>query len=310
MKAPAHPVTARPIGREGGSLERPAAAPFQAPYAEHSKAPATWEAYRRDWAQWEAWLAPFGVRPDDATPEHVAAWCVDLADQWKASTVGRKVASISAMYRFVGRRSPARSDLVRTTLAGIRRAKGTARRQAAPLTADLLRQIVADLDRDRPTDCRDAAVLLVGFALAGRRSELVALDVADVVYVNGGMKVRIANSKTDQEAVGATVGVPTGASAQSCPVGWLRRWLAVSGIRSGPIFRMVDHGGYARGGRLAPQSVGVIVKQHAARIGLDATQYSAHSLRAGLATSAASGGAATLRIADHGRWRSIAILQG
>lgn len=238
MKAPAHPVTARPIGREGGSLERPAAAPFQAPYAEHSKAPATWEAYRRDWAQWEAWLAPFGVRPDDATPEHVAAWCVDLADQWKASTVGRKVASISAMYRFVGRRSPARSDLVRTTLAGIRRAKGTARRQAAPLTADLLRQIVADLDRDRPTDCRDAAVLLVGFALAGRRSELVALDVADVVYVNGGMKVRTptarpirrrsgrpwvcrpARRRSRARSDGCAAGWPCPASGQGRSFGW------------------------------------------------------------------------------------------
>ena len=106
-------------------MERPAAAPFQAPYAEHTKAPATWE------AQWETWLAPLGVRPDDATPEHVAGWCVDLADEHKASTVGRKVAGISAMYRFMGRRSPAaRTSSARRWRASVgRRAPHRGRRR-------------------------------------------------------------------------------------------------------------------------------------------------------------------------------------
>ena len=242
--APQLPITATRDDTDGGTLERPVSAPFQALYAEHSKAPATWAAYRRDWRQWTAWLAPFGVRPDDATPEHVAAWCEDLADAHEASTVGRKVASLSAMYRFMGRRSPTRIDLVRTTLAGIRPAKRTARRQAAPLTADLLRQITADLDPDRPADCRNAALLLVGFAMAGRRSELVALDVSHVEFVHGGMTVTIAKSKTDREGAGATIG----ASAQACPVAWLRRWLSIAGIESGPIFRMVDAHGNVRQG--------------------------------------------------------------
>jgi site-specific recombinase XerD len=61
---------------------------------------------------------------------------------------------------------------------------------------------------------------------------------------------------------------------------------------------------------LAAQTVGLVVKRHAARVGLDPARYSAHSLRAGFATSSAGGGAQTLRIADHGRWRSIAVLQG
>lgn len=247
--APQLPITATRDDTDGGTLERHVSAPFQAPYAEHSKAPAIWAPYRRDWRRWTAWLAPFGVRPDDATPEHVAAWCEeDLADTHKASTVGRKVASLGAMYRFMGRRSPTRTDLVRTTLAGIRRAKGTARQQAEPLTADLLRQITADLDPDRPADCRNAALLLVGFAMAGRRSELVALDVSHVEFVHGGMTVTIAKSKTDQEGAGATIGVPTGASAQACPVAWLRRWLSIAGIESGPIFRMVDAHGNVRQG--------------------------------------------------------------
>lgn len=95
------------------------------------------------------------------------------------------------------------------------------------------------------------------------------------------------------------MGVPAGASAATCPVAWLRRWLAVAGIDDGPIFRMVDAYGNVRDGRLSAQSVCLIVKRHAERVGFSVA-YSAHSLRAGLATSAASGGAATLRIADHG----------
>jgi hypothetical protein len=168
--APVETVTAG-----GGSLVRPAAVPLDAPYAEHSKAPATWAAYRRDWRQWTAWLDGLGVRPDDATPSHVAAFAADLADAQKAPTVCRKVASIGAMYRVAGRRSPTRDDVVRTTLAGIRRNLGTKPRRAAPLTADLLRQVVAGLDPARLADCRDASLLLVGFALAARRSELVGL---------------------------------------------------------------------------------------------------------------------------------------
>lgn len=303
---PSHPV----IATDGGSLVRPAAAPFQAPYAMSSKAESTWQAYRRDWVQWDAWLAQRGVRTDDATPEHVAQWAAHLAQSCKASTVQRKISSLGALYRFTGRKSPTRDDHVRTTLAGIRRAHGVARKQAAPLTADLLRQLCTDLDPAHPAHARDAALLLLGFAAALRRSELVALDCADVVFVNGGAKVRIAKSKTDQEGEGTTIGVPTGATPATCPVAWLRRWVAVSGITQGALFRMVDAHGNVRCKRLAAQSVGVVVKRHAQRIGLDPRAYSAHSLRAGLATSAAGGGAQTLRIADHGRWRSISVLQG
>jgi hypothetical protein len=130
---------------------------------------------------------------------------------------------------------------VRLTLAGIRRAKGTARKQARPSTADLIRQVVTDLDADRPADCRDAALLRGGFALAGPPGpELVALDVDHVEFVHGGMKVLIAKSKTDQAGEDVTVGVPTAASAATCPVASLRRGLAVGGIDDGPIFQVVD----------------------------------------------------------------------
>ena len=90
------------VEASGGPLVRPADAPFTAPYAEHSKAPATWDAYRRDWSQWEAWLAPLGVKPDDATGRHVAEWCEHLADTHKASTVCRKVSSLGGLYTFQG----------------------------------------------------------------------------------------------------------------------------------------------------------------------------------------------------------------
>lgn len=302
-------MTAHPdVATAAGPPERDRPSPRA--YAAASKAEATWRAYRSDWSQWAQWCARRGVDPWDADPEHVAEWAADLAQTVRPSTVGRKVAAMSSVYRMAGRPSPARDDRVRLTLAGIRRTHGAAPAKAAPLTADLLRQVVGQLDPARPADVRDAAVLLVGFALAGGRSELVALEWGDVAFVHGGMRVTIRRGKGDQEAHGVTVGVPTGAHAATCPVGWLRRWQTLTGASDGAVFRPVDRNGRVRDTRLSAQSVRRIVKARCEAVGLDPARYSAHSLRAGYGDVGGVGGASTLRIADHGRWRSLNVLQG
>ena len=279
-------------------------------YAAASKAANTWRAYRTDWSQWSAWCAGHDVDPWHAQPEQVALWVSDLAATYKPSSIGRKVAALSALHKMAGRLSPTRDDRVRVVLAGIRRAHAAPAKQAAPLTGDLLRPLIADLDTERMVDVRDGALLLLGFAAALRRSELVALDVADLEFVAGGVRVKVRQSKVDQEGHGAVVGVPNGERSDTCPVRWLQRWLATSGIEEGPLWRMVDAWGHVRDGRMAATTVGVIVKRHCDRTGLDPSRFSAHSLRSGLATSAASGGAHVLRLADHGRWRSLATVRG
>jgi integrase len=135
---------------------------------------------------------------------------------------------------------------------------------------------------------RDRALLLLGFALAARRSELVALDVADLEDCPEGFRITIRRSKTDQEGAGAKVAVCRGSIA--CPVAAVKEWLAAAGIIEGPVFRPVGKGGRLRPGRLSPQMVALIVNAYAARLGLDPGAFSGHSLRSGFLTSAAATG--------------------
>jgi integrase len=150
-------------------------------------------------------------------------------------------------------------------------------------------------------------LLLLGFAGAFRRSELVALDISDIEETPDGIKITIRRSKTDQEGVGQTIAIPFGKIA--CPITALKEWIAVADIQSGAIFRSVNRHGRV-GERLTDQSVSDIVKEHAARLRLDPKQFAGHSLRAGFLTSAASRGASIFKMMDVSRHHSVDTLRG
>jgi integrase len=155
---------------------------------------------------------------------------------------------------------------------------------------------------------RDRALLLLGFAGAFRRSELVALTVADLIEAEGGFRVLIRRSKTDQEGQGQEIAIPAGGKLR--PVEAIKTWLAAARIATGPVFRPV-----AKGGRVLPQpltdrSVANIVKAYAAEAGLDPDLFSGHSLRAGFLTSAAEAGASLLKMAEVSRHASLDTLRG
>jgi integrase len=167
--------------------------------------------------------------------------------------------------------------------------------------------MVAEGKRDLAGKC-DRALLLLGFALAARRSELVALDVADLEECPEGLRVTIRRSKTDQEGAGAVVAVCRGSIA--CPVASVKDWLAAADIADGPVFRRVGKGGRVLPGRLHPQNVALIVKAYAARLGLDPGAFSGHSLRSGFLTSAAARGASLFKMMDVSRHKSVDTLRG
>jgi integrase len=149
-------------------------------------------------------------------------------------------------------------------------------------------------------------LLLVGFGGALRRSELVALDVADIAETETGLLVTVRGSKTDQERAGATIAIARGDVA--CPANALREWLDAAGIEDGPIFRPIDKGGTVRPSRLTDRSVANIVKAYAERAGFDASAFSGHSLRAGFLTSAAGKGA-SFKMMDVSRHKSVDTLR-
>jgi integrase len=160
---------------------------------------------------------------------------------------------------------------------------------------------------DSIKDLRDRALLLIGFAGALRRSELVGLDVADIEHVRQGIILSLRRSKTDQDGEGRTIGIPFGRT-RWCPVAALDLWLTASAITAGAVFRPVDRHGRMHGARLSGEAVSLVVRQWVAAAGLDATKYSGHSLRAGLATSAAQAGVPTWRIRTQMRHASDAML--
>jgi hypothetical protein len=197
-------------------------------------------------------------------------------------------------------------DLVRTVLRGIRRVHARPQSRVAPLVVEELLAICERLG-DSLRDIRDRALLLVGFAGAFRRSELVAVDVEDIEKAAAGVVINIRRSKTDQECHGRKVAIQYGHSAL-CPVQALDRWLSVSGIASGEIFRPVSRGGTAIARRLSTEAVASIIKRHVELLGRDPSRYSGHSLRAGFASSAAKAGMPTWRIKAQTGHRSDTML--
>jgi site-specific recombinase XerD len=161
---------------------------------------------------------------------------------------------------------------------------------------------------DQLSGLRDRALLLLGFAGAFRRSELVALDVADISEAKTGLLVTIRRSKTDQECEGITIAIARGDIA--CPARALQEWLDAAGIETGPIFRAINKAGTVATERLTDRSVANIVKAYAGRAGFDASTFSGHSLRSGFLTSAAAKGASIFKMMDVSRHKSVDTLRG
>lgn len=114
--------------------------------------------------------------------------------------------------------------------------------------------------------------------------------MVNVEQTKQGLVITLHRSKTDQEGAGRKVGIPYGSVPDTCPVRAIQGWLEASGITSGPLFRSVNRHGQLPEGRLSDKAVALVVKRAAKAAGLDSSRYAGHSLRAGLAPSAAAAG--------------------
>ncbi len=225
----------------------------------------------------------------------------------KAATISRRLAAIRYAHKLAGHEPPTNSEAVKATLRGIRRTAGGAPARKAPATADKIIAMVGKAGTD-VKGLRDCALLLLGFAGAFRRSELVALDVADLNFCDDGLRVTIRRSKTDQEGLGATIAIVSGSTA--CPVKAVNVWMEKSNISDGPLFRPVTRTGKISSRRLSGRAVAELVKSYARRAGLKAGDFSGHSLRSGFLTSAAARGASIFKMMDVSRHKSIDTLRG
>lgn len=309
-----------------------------------ARATSTNKFYASDWRLFCDWCAEFdghGAVALPAEPEVVTAYIGHLYNVGRAyPTVVRKVAAIRAYHlehlaqvdavhrarkragEAVGEAPimavPTDHPLVRDALAGYRRRIAasqvddtiTAPPPSKPKAA-LLNSMVAAMVSHCPanrTGIRDRALLLIGFAGALRRSELVAIRVEHLVWTPQGVTITIPKSKTDQEGQGQAVAIPNG--SQLRPVDALKEWLQESGIDEGPVFRCLRRGGHLAPEALDADSVARLVKDYARRTGLDPSHFSAHSLRSGFLTSAALAGANVLKMAEVSRHKKLDTLRG
>lgn len=287
------------VGRETFRLSPDAAAFLRAAAAENTR-----RAYAADFAHFSSWCERTGRPPMPAAPEDIANYLADLAvgaegcdgagsaDPRATATIKRRVAAIRLAHKAAGHVDPTGHVVVERTLAGIVRTLGSRQARAQPLTKDLLVQAVRALDGDGLAARRDRALLLVGFAGAFRRSELVAIQREDLTFSDAGVVIHVRRSKTDQQGRGQVKALPHLPGPRLlCPARSLADWCGAAGIVAGPVFRGLSRGGgEVRGTGLHDGEVSRVVKRAMAAIGLDPAGFSGHSLRAGFVTTARAEG--------------------
>lgn len=280
----------------------------------------TRRAYDGDWTRFTDWCSPLGYQPLPATPDVLAYYATHLADEGKApATIDRAIAAILTAHESAGIEKPA-TEPARAVLKQYRHEiatdeNGRTVRKAPPVTITKLRGMVATCAPESLAGLRDRALIVAGFACGARRSELAALNIRDVEFVEEGVILNIRTSKADKESRGRRPKLIYGNHPETCPVRTLRAWLdalAQRGITSGPLFRRIDrHGVLGRApngrgdpqGRLTGQGALLIVRRAAKRAGIDhASAFTGHSLRSGFATETYRAGANPVWIADQGGW--------
>jgi site-specific recombinase XerD len=269
-----------------------------------SKSENTLRGYESDWRDFTLWCQTRGVCPVPAAPETVAAYLAECASRLKVGTIQRRANAITEAHKALGLEAPTHSPIVANTLKGIRRVKGTAPTQKSPALTDDIRSMVAVTDSGM-IGSRDRALILLGFAGAFRRSELVGLNLEDCEFTRDGLTITLRRSKTDQDGVGRKIGIPYGSNPQTCPVRTIQAWVDEAGITCGPLFRSINRGGDVQPDRLSGIDVARIIKKLATRAGLDPARYAGHSLRSGHATTAAIHGASERAIMRQTGHRSL-----
>ena len=281
-------------------------------FADQALAPATLRAYRAAWRHFCRWCDEAGWPALPADPETVAAYLASLSATHTSSTLVQRLAALSRAHRLAGLPWPSAHPAIRNTLRGIQRKHGRPTKQAGALMTDELTRLVATCDTTL-TGRRDRALLLLGYAGALRRSELVAVEREHVQLTPDGLRLLIPRAKGDQTGKGVSIGLPRAGSPERCPVRALEMWLEASGCRYGPVFRGIDNRGVISNRGLHPDAVRTILAKRAALAGVvvaSGERLSPHGLRAGFITQAYVNGARDEQIMDHTRQKDLRTMRG
>ena len=260
-----------------------------------SKAKNTVRAYKSDFKDFGLFCVKNGFKNLPSDPKIVSLYLTHLSTkEVRLSTIKRRLVSIGVIHKMKGHYLDTKHPVIVENLMGIKRRKGTVQKGKKPILINELKKILKVIDEQEIEDIkklRDKSIILIGFAGGFRRNEIVSLDHEDLDFVYEGVKINVKRSKTDQFGEGSTKALPYFKESIYCPVTILKRWLNISKITKGPLFRRFSKGSKLTSDRLTDQTVALLIKDYLNIAGIDSKNYSGHSLRSGFATSAAEYGA-------------------
>ena len=260
-----------------------------------SKALNTIRAYKSDFKDFGAFCAKHNFKTLPTDPKIVSLYLTYLSGRGaKMSTLRRRLVSISMMHKLKGHYLDTKHPVIIENLMGIKRTKGSIQRGKKPILINQLKAIINVINEEKIDEIkkiRDKTIILVGFGGGFRRTELISIDHEDLEFVPEGVKITIKRSKTDQFGEGMIKGLPYFSNQEYCPVAHLKKWLEISKIKNGSIFRRFTKGCSLSKNRLTDQSVVLLIKDYLNLAGIENKNYSGHSLRSGFATASAESGA-------------------
>jgi len=260
-----------------------------------SKANNTVRAYKSDFKDFGLFCTQNGFKSLPSEPKIVSLYLTYLSTkEAKMSTLKRRLVSIGVIHRLKGHYLDTKHPSIIENIMGIKRRKGSIQLAKKPILINHLKEIINVIDKQNKKEIkkfRDRSIILIGFSGGFRRNEIVSLDFDDLDFVQEGLKINLRRSKTDQFGEGFKKALPYFDSSQYCPVISLKKWIEVSKIASGPVFRRFTKGSKLSNNRLTDQTVALLIKEYLQLAGIDSKNYSGHSLRSGFATSAAESGA-------------------
>jgi site-specific recombinase XerD len=262
---------------------------------QRSKATNTVRAYKSDFKDFGLFCAQNGFKALPSEPKIVSLYLTYLSTKDnKMSTLKRRLVSIGVIHKLKGHYLDTKHPSIIENIMGIKRRKGSIQKGKKPILINNLKLIIDVIDQEQNEDIkklRDRSIILIGFSGGFRRNEIVALDYEDLDFVSEGLKIDIKRSKTDQFGEGSKKALPYFDNSQYCPVVSLQKWIKISKINSGSLFRRFSKGSKLSENRLTDQTVALLIKAYLQLAGIDSKNYSGHSLRSGFATSAAESGA-------------------
>ena len=260
-----------------------------------SKAMNTVRAYKSDFKDFGIFCVQNGFKNLPSDPKIVSLYLTHLSTkEVRLSTIKRRLVSIGVIHKMKGHYLDTKHPVIVENLMGIKRRKGTVQKGKKPILINELKKILKVIDEQNIQDIkklRDKSIILIGFSGGFRRNEIVSLDYEDLDFVHEGLKITVKRSKTDQFGEGTIKALPYFEDSVYCPVTILKRWLNISKINKGSLFRRFSKGSKLTNDRLTDQTVALLIKDYLNIAGIDSKNYSGHSLRSGFATSAAESGA-------------------